>query len=168
MDSILTLILFLLLLYFITYIITKIKNSLNNINYNSRLNSQIYYTNKNFMTLNEYEFYNKIIELETKYNIVPQVNLASVIKKNSPYRYQNELYRVIDFGIFTKDYKKLLLLIELNDNTHNYNGRKDRDLKVKKICNDADIKLMTFYSCYPNEKDYVLNRINQSIKMQNQ
>ncbi len=63
--------------------------------------------------------------------------------------------------------KNILLLIELNDSSHNKNVRKDRDLKVKKICNDANIKLITFYTKYPNEKDYVINRIKQEIYSNN-
>ncbi|HIS86762.1 MAG TPA: DUF2726 domain-containing protein [Candidatus Caccenecus avistercoris] len=60
--------------------------------------------------------------------------------------------------MFSKEYE-LLLLIELNDASHNQIKRKDRDLKVKKILNDCNIPLLTFYTFYPNEKNYVLNRI---------
>ena len=120
------------------------------------------YIKKNFMTQSELFFYEKIKELETDYKIVPQINLATIIKKTSK-GYINELFRNIDFAIFDKEYKNLLLLIELNDSTHNDNNRKDRDLKVKKICNDANIKLIVFYTKYPNEKDYVLRRINNEL-----
>lgn len=175
MENLFTLIFILLLLYIITYVFTKIKtsffNRFNDSNKNTISdidNTIVSYSNKNFMTPSEHEFYNKMIELETEYNIVPQVCLASVVNKTGNSRYQSQLYRIIDFGIFTKDYKKLLLLIELNDNTHKTYNRRDRDLKVKKICNDANIEIITFYSCYPNEKDYVLKRILQSILKQNQ
>lgn len=47
-----------------------------------------------------------------------QVNLASIISKDSNQRYQSELYRNVDYGIFSKDLTKLYLLIELNDSTH--------------------------------------------------
>lgn len=71
---------------------------------------------------------------------------------------------MVYFAIFDKEFSKILLLIELNDNTHNKLNRKDRDLKVKKICNDAGIKLITFYTKYPNEKQYVLNRIKEELE----
>ncbi len=50
---------------------------------------------------------------------MPQVNLASIIKKEKdfPTQYQNELYRNIDFGIFDKDTMEVKLLIEINDKT---------------------------------------------------
>ncbi len=115
------------------------------------------YFRKNIMTASEFAFFKKIQDLETKYIIIPQVNLASIIAKPKS-KYHNELFRNIDFGIFSKEYE-LLLLIELNDASHNQIKRKDRDLKVKKILNECNIPLLTFYTFYPNEKSYVLNRI---------
>ncbi len=115
------------------------------------------YLRKNIMTANEFAFFKKIQELETKYIIIPQVNLAAIIDKTGS-KYHNELFKNIDFGIFSKEYE-LLLLIELNDASHNQIKRRDRDLKVKKILNECNIPMLTFYTFYPNEKNYVLNRI---------
>lgn len=126
--------------------------------------TDIKYEKKPIMSDYEIMFYNRIKDLETEYNIVPQLVLSSVVDKKSKQKYRSELYRIIDFAIFSKDYSKLLLLIELNDNTHNQRKRKDRDLKVKKICNSAKIKLITFYTKYPNEKDYIINRIKKEIE----
>ena len=64
------------------------------------------------------------------------------------------MFRNVDFAIFDKDYKNILLLIELNDKTHSSKRRISRDLKVEKIVNQAGIKLIKFYSNYPNEKNY--------------
>jgi len=111
------------------------------------------YVLKPLMTAYEYKFYQILKTLEDEYIIVPQLNLASIVKKMNNNKYYNELFRNIDFAIFTKDYKKLLLLIEINDETHNQRKRKDRDLKVKKICNDIGVSIMTFYTKYPNEKN---------------
>lgn len=126
--------------------------------------TDIKYEKKQIMSDYEIMFYNRMKDLETEYNIVPQLVLSSVVDKKSKQKYRSELYRIIDFAIFSKDYSKLLLLIELNDNTHNQRKRKDRDLKVKKICNSAKIKLITFYTKYPNEKDYIINRIKKEIE----
>lgn len=121
-----------------------------------------HYYQKNFMTGCELNFYDKIKELEVDYKIVPQINLATIIQKRNK-GYINELFKNIDFAIFTNDYKQLLLLIELNDKSHNKRNRKNRDLKVKNICNDVNIKLITFYTQYPNAKEYVINRIKSEI-----
>lgn len=122
------------------------------------------YFPKNFMTNAEKQFYNTISSLNQQYIIIPQVNLATIVTKkttkNSTHR--TELFRNIDFGIFDKNFN-LLLLIELNDSTHNSFKRKDRDLKVKRILNECNIKLLTFYTKYPNESNYVINRIIQTI-----
>lgn len=63
------------------------------------------YNQKEFMTKSENEFYEKMLELKNEYEIVPQVNLATIIDKQTAEKYRNELFRNIDFGIFTKDYK---------------------------------------------------------------
>lgn len=125
------------------------------------------YIKKTLMTDTEYNFYLKLKELETDYKIVPQLSLSSVIKKLNNNTYYTDLFRIIDFAIFSNDYKELLLLIELNDSTHNTQKRKIRDSKVETICNSCNIKLMKFYTTYPNEKEYVINRILKEIKKDN-
>lgn len=151
------------LIGFIGIIIINIKKL--NINKSTKNNlKKTIYELKPIMTEYENNFYNILKNLENEYKIIPQLNLASIIKKQNNNKYYNELFRNIDFAIFNKDFSKILLLIELNDKTHNSIKRKDRDLKVKKICNDANIKIIFFYSKYPNEKNYVLNRILKELK----
>ena len=123
------------------------------------------YSIKNLMTNSELDFFNKLKFFENDYRVIPQLNLASVIKKINNNRYASELFRNIDFAIFTKDYSTLLLLIELNDKTHETKIRKRRDIKVRKICKDANIKLITFYTKYPNDETYVINRILNELNI---
>lgn len=130
---------------------------------NEETTPEIIYEQKNFMTNAEKDFYKKIVVLEENYKIIPQINLATIVKKKSKYKYRTELYRNIDFAIFDKDLNNVLLLIELNDSTHNQKSRIDRDLKVKKICTDANLKLINFYTKYPNEQEYVIKRIKTEI-----
>lgn len=144
----------------------KFKKNNNNINtdYSNTNNDYYkYYLTKKFMTDAELDFYNKFKVLESIYKIVPQVNLSTIINKISNRKYQNELNRNIDFAIFSYDYSQLLLLIELNDKTHNTKERIKRDKKVKEICNFVDINLITFYTNCTNEKNYVINRIQKEI-----
>ena len=147
----------------IIYAILKFLGLIEEIEENKEKEETIYKI-KPIMTPYEYKFYEEIRELETDYIIIPQLNLASIVKKINNNKYYSELFRNIDFAIFTKDYNKLLLLIEINDNTHNQVKRKDRDLKVQKICKDINVPLIKFYTSYPNEKDYVINRILKEIK----
>lgn len=122
------------------------------------------YESKNLATNNEMYFYN-IIEnhFGNKYKIQTQVNLASIIEKTNNDKFRNELFRNIDIGIFEKENLKPLLLIEINDSTHNQTKRQYRDIKVKEICNEANIKLITFYTKYSNKKEYIINRIEEEL-----
>ena len=147
-------------------IISRLGDSSVNNEYDENLsNSTVNYVPKKFLSNNEYNFLIKFIDLENELhvNIVPQVNLASIITKVSNSKFNTELFRNIDFGIFNADYSKLLLLIELNDESHNNSYRKKRDIKVHEICNKAGIKLITFYTKYSNEKEYVKGRIIKEL-----
>ncbi len=119
------------------------------------------YQLKTLLSKNELTFYHKLLDLNEKYIVVPQVNLAAILDKVTP-GYNNELFKNIDFGIFTKEFE-LLLLIELNDSSHNNYQRKQRDIKVRELLKNCHIKLITFYTSYPNDKNYVITRIMNAI-----
>lgn len=129
-------------------------------------NNEKIYVKKEYLTMSEKSFYNKLKKLEPQYKVIPQINLSTVINKTSNTKYHTELYRNIDYGIFTNDFQ-LLLLIELNDQTHCQPKRKYRDIKVHEICKNASIPIMTFYTNYPNEENYVINRILKEIEYKN-
>lgn len=158
-------IIFCLLFWWLIIIIAIIKLNNRN-NKNTTTLSQKQYESKSLLTNYEKYFYDIINgEFSNTYYIMPQVNLASIVKKikEFPTQYQNELYRNIDIGIFDKTDMTPLLLIEINDKTHNNKNRIVRDNKVKEICKTANIPLITFYSNYPNKKDYIINRIKETL-----
>jgi Protein of unknown function (DUF2726). len=126
---------------------------------------QTYYCKKNFLSEFEKMFFNVLLELEkdNSIRIQPQVNLACIVNAVDQRKFHNELFRNIDFAIFNSDYSELLLLIELNDNSHKLASRKKRDEKVKKIVTAAGYKIITFYANYPNEKEYVKNRVLKEV-----
>lgn len=129
--------------------------------------SKTKYTKKAQMTKCEKYFYDILTcNFSGDYDIRPQIPLSSIIEKekNFDYEYQNELNRIIDFGIFNKNTQEPLLLIEINDKTHNQYNRKHRDKKVKMICNLAGIKLITFWTKYDNTENYIVNRIQKELK----
>ena len=132
------------------------------------LKEKTIYKKKNIMTDYEYKFYLILKELEKyNYKVIPQVNLATIVEKVNNKKYYTELFRNIDFVIFNEDLTDVLLLIEVNDVTHNTKKRKSRDIKVKSICANAGLNLITFYTKYANEKSYVLNRVLASITTKN-
>lgn len=105
-----------------------------------------------------------ISDIKPELILQPQVNLASIITKvkENTWEYQNELYRNIDFGIFTNDYEPKIM-IELNDRTHASKDRYERDLKVRNILKEAQIPLITLYSSYPNKPEYIKQRIIEAL-----
>lgn len=125
---------------------------------------KIQYKKKSFLTASEKKFLAILREL-AKHGIivVPQVNLATVIQKTGEFRYQSELYRNIDFGVFDREYN-LLLLIELNDFSHQQGSRQRRDIRVKDITSQAGIKLITFYTDKPNKPEYVIARVLDELR----
>jgi hypothetical protein len=142
---------------------TTISTNTNSIEQNT---VQANYIGKDLMTEVEKAFYNSLTEIvDSSFIIQPQINLATIIKKESAIPFQNELYRNIDFGIFRRTNYELLLLIELNDKTHNDYKRKLRDNKVKEICNKAKIPLITFWLSMPNTKEYISNRIRPFLEL---
>ena len=150
----------------IVYLIIKKFKPKNN-SKNKNQSSQVKYQSKQLMSKYEKNFYEILSKnFAQEYIIMPQVNLASIIEKikDFPTQYQNELYRNIDFGIFDKNSMKPLLLIEINDKTHNQPDRIKRDLKVKEICNQANIKLITFYTKYDNKPNYIISRVKKELE----
>lgn len=121
------------------------------------------YEKKCLMTEIEKKFYDAIKNgVSDNHIVLPQVNLATIIKKQGDFKYQNELYRNVDFGVFDKDYN-CVLLIEINDETHTDPKRKKRDIKVKEIVQSASIPLVTFYTKYGINQEYIAKRIKESI-----
>ena len=155
-------------IYFIVLMaVAYLFNYLHSIINNNNIKSDKKYYKRKYMSDCELNFYNKIKELENEeYKVIPQVNLATIIAKQNK-SFQGELFRNIDFVIFNKDLTDVLLLIEVNDATHNTKKRKSRDIKVKSICANAGLNLITFYTKYANEKSYVLNRVLRSITTNN-
>lgn len=127
----------------------------------------VYKLKDNLLTKIEREFFTVFKEtVGDKYIVQPQVNLASIITKESEsFTRHNELFRNIDFGIFTKEEYTPLLLIEINDSTHKQPDRIARDKKVKEICEEAEIPLITFWTEYGINKEYIRNRFKKYIEL---
>lgn len=97
------------------------------------------------------------------YLLQPQINLASVIRRTDGFRFQNELYKNVDAGVFNKDYLPIIL-IEINDATHKIAERKERDEKVRAICEEAGIPLVTFWTSDGVNVAYINKRIAEGIE----
>lgn len=124
-------------------------------------NKYLYELKDSLVTKSELKYIEAIKDmLPYKYILQPQINLSSVINRTDNSRYHNELFRNIDAGIFDKETYKPLVLIEINDDSHNNPDRRSRDIKVKMICEEAGIPLITFWTKYGVNVDY----INRTVK----
>lgn len=99
--------------------------------------------------------------LPPDYYVFPQINLASFIEKNDNSRYHNELFRNVDFLITSSTYNPLVV-IEINDMTHMDAERKERDIKVEKICDEAGVKRITFWTSYGVNNTYIKEKNSRS------
>jgi very-short-patch-repair endonuclease len=111
--------------------------------------SKLPYVRKNwFLTKAETEFF-KILEqaIANRYYIFPQVRIIDLLlvkgAGKNRYKYRNKIDRKsVDFVIVGKNNLNPLLAIELDDSSHNYSGRMDRDNFVEKIFKDAGLPLL--------------------------
>ena len=113
------------------------------------------YEKKNIMTENERMYWEQLQRIYgNNFIITPQVPLSSIVQKSSG-KYAGELYRTIDFGIFTKNNYELKALVEINDRSHFQKDRVERDRKVKDILEEAGLsnKLVTIWT-YESHSDY--------------
>lgn len=96
------------------------------------------------------------------YLIQPQANLASFIFRTDGAKYQNELFRNIDFIITDLLYKPLIL-IEINDKTHLSHDRVERDKKVANICEEAGIPIIKLWTSYGVNPEYIKKRVEETL-----
>ena len=131
-------------------------------------NEVSYSIRETLITQSEKDFYvgiSRAVDL-TKYVILPQINLATIIKKEvkgkDKFR-QNELYRNIDFVVFERENLRPCLCIEINDSSHNAPKRKYRDMRVKDICEQAKLPLIRFWTSYGVNQPYINKTITSAL-----
>ncbi len=98
-----------------------------------------------------------------KYEIFPQAALHTVIDKLTQNSYRNELFRVVDFVIADKSTFAPLILIELDDSSHQRADRADRDRKVREICARAGLPLIGFTPADFRDAGYVKTNIKRHM-----
>ena len=121
------------------------------------------YEPKKLLTTTEIRFKNAIEKfIPSNYILYPQINLASIIKRTDEHKYQNELYRNVDFCIFDDKYNPKII-IEINDNSHKEKSRRARDIKVQNICNNANIPIINFWTDYGVNESYIERKIQEVL-----
>lgn len=111
----------------------------------------------------EKRYYREFCEIfGDRFIVLPQINLATVIDKVSP-GFRTELFRNVDFGVFDHNLTPILL-IEINDPSHNRDDRIARDENVKKICKKAGLPLITFWTKDGINRQVMLYEFRKYVK----
>lgn len=123
----------------------------------------LYTLKASLVTKTEMEYLNGIKAVLPENCLVqPQVNLASFIMRTDGARFQNELYRNVDFMITDLSYRPLFI-IEINDQTHMTPDRRERDKKVSFICEEAGIPIIKLWTSYGVNQEYIKKRIMETL-----
>jgi hypothetical protein len=125
----------------------------------------LYDVKKALISKSEQGFYNAIkSSVPEGHYVFPQINLASFIDRTDDARFHNELFRNVDFLVTDSEYKPKFI-IEINDQTHLNNERRERDEKVQKICEEAGIPILTLWTSYGVNPEYIKGRIDEILSM---
>lgn len=129
------------------------------------------YERKNFLISKaEHEFFDILIEiLNNKYYIFTQVHLPTILEhklKGQNWRgaFSHINQKSVDFVICDKDYLRPLLVIELDDMSHNREDRKERDKDVEEILASANLPLLRIKNSVSFEKEEITHLIHDNLK----
>lgn len=126
-------------------------------------NKFLYDAKKTLISKSEQSYYRAIVaSVPDGYCVFPQINLASFIVRTDGARYHNELFRNVDFLITDATFTPKLI-IEINDQTHMTNERKERDEKVRSICEEAGIPTLSLWTSYGVNPEYIKKRIDETL-----
>ena len=134
-------------------------------NENIKENDYLHYMKRNYiMTATELKFYRELKKITDKNNmtIFPQVNMERLIQvKNNEYKYRNKIKsRTIDFTIVSNTNCKIICGIELDDYTHNYKNRIERDKFINELFRNIDLPLIRIKV----SNNYDTNSIENKLK----
>ncbi len=119
------------------------------------------YQKKYLLTKNEYNFYTRLRPIANRYNlqILTKIRLADLVetKKNLSYADSNAYFnkirsKHIDFALV--DNMKVVLLVELDDSSHKYQSRIERDIFVDDVLRTCGYCIIHTYGD-TNQIDYV-------------
>lgn len=126
------------------------------------------FRNYYLMTKPENNFYQVLLKcVEKKYVVFPQVPLHAIVKsKNQTYRNKIDRKR-LDYVIFSDKYYSPILVIELDDSSHNLPERQERDALVDKILFKANIPILHIKNSNKYETSNISSLINNKIRLWN-
>lgn len=124
----------------------------------------LYESKQTLITKSEQSYFEAIkISLPEGYFIFPQINLAAFIRKTDHSKYQNELFRNVDFLITDHQFTPKIV-VEINDRSHLSEDRRERDEKVKNILEEAGVPFMALWTSYGVNVEYIKGKITEILQ----
>jgi hypothetical protein len=121
------------------------------------------YKQKAFLTKNEKEFFNRLVQALPDYYIFPQVSLGALLQPNVKNNDKKNFYsirgtfsqKIVDYVICSKDIQ-VIAIIELDDKTHN----KNKDAKRDSMIEEANYKMIRWNSNSKPTIEEIKQKIN--------
>ena len=124
----------------------------------------LYCLKSTIISKSEQSFYTVIKEaMPQGYQALPQIALRSFIDTNDSSSYHNELFRIVDFLVIDEAYHPKFV-IEINDPSHHLSDRKERDEKVKNICEEAGIPIIRLWTEDGINSSYIKSKIERTLE----
>ncbi len=107
-----------------------------------------YRAKKHIMTNYEEKSYRKLISVfNKKFYVIPQISLATLLDhkvrgQNWYGAFQHINRKTVDYILLNKITLELICAVELDDYTHEWEKRRERDLEVERIFREAGIPLV--------------------------
>lgn len=101
----------------------------------------------------------------TRFRILPQIALISLVDKLNYTSYRNELFRVVDFVIVSPDFVPLVV-VELNDKSHLRADRRERDARVAEILQKASLPLVVLTPDNASDTAFVKRAVGRYLRWQ--
>lgn len=129
-----------------------------------RANESVYKRKSRYISRAEWEFLQVLRNiLGNRYEVCVQAPLVAVVDKAGS-AFRNELFRVIDYLVVHPVSYEPLLLIELNDASHERADRRARDQKVAEICAAAKMPLIAFTAAQSHDVAEVRKAIFKALR----
>ena len=129
-----------------------------------------YFAKNAIMTERENKFFKQLNEiLGNKWFIIPQVHLSALLNhkvkgQNWKAAFRHINGKSVDFVLLSKETMKPICAIELDDSTHNYKNRVERDAEVERIFAEAKLPLARFKNPEKLSRQDIVNTIATAIK----
>ena len=129
-----------------------------------------YFAKNAIMTERENKFFKQLNEiLDNKWFVIPQVHLSALLNhkvkgQNWKAAFRHINGKSVDYVLLSKETMKPICAIELDDSTHDYKNRAERDAEVERIFAEAKLPLARFKNPEKLSRQDIVNTIAAAIK----